>query len=224
MSKYNITIELVGDWFKSGKNSKELAKSLGCCVSSIYNFCKRNNIKIPQIDLVGTKFHELEVIAKAHSDGVRQYWKCKCTCGNTHDICTQEVKNKKIKSCGCWFKRFGRQHTNFTGYEEIHGKHFSTIKKNAIKKGKEFTITVEYIWELFLKQNRKCALSNIPIHFANTVREKITTTASLDRIDNTKGYIPGNVQWVHKDVNWMKQDFEESYFINICKKIAENNK
>lgn len=47
------------------------------------------------------------------------------------------------------------------------------------------------------------------------------TTASLDRIQNDKGYIEGNVQWVHKDINRMKNIFEQNYFIDICKKIIE---
>lgn len=47
-------------------------------------------------------------------------------------------------------------------------------------------------------------------------------TASLDRIDSSKGYVEGNVQWVHKDVNYIKQDLEESYFKKLCKLITEN--
>jgi hypothetical protein len=49
------------------------------------------------------------------------------------------------------------------------------------------------------------------------------TTASLDRIDSSKGYIEGNVQWIHKHINKMKNNFNESYFIEICKKISQKN-
>jgi hypothetical protein len=45
-------------------------------------------------------------------------------------------------------------------------------------------------------------------------------TASLDRIDSSKGYIVGNVQWVHKDINFMKFTFSESRFIDLCKKVV----
>ena len=47
-----------------------------------------------------------------------------------------------------------------------------------------------------------------------------STTASLDRIDSSKGYVIGNVQWVHKDINIMKNKFDNQYFIDMCKKIA----
>ena len=44
-------------------------------------------------------------------------------------------------------------------------------------------------------------------------------TASIDRIDSTKGYYIDNIQWVHKDVNRMKKDFEENYLFKICEAI-----
>ena len=37
-------------------------------------------------------------------------------------------------------------------------------------------------------------------------------TASLDRIDSTKGYVRGNIQWVHKDINWFKRDYPKISF------------
>jgi hypothetical protein len=76
----------------------------------------------------------------------------------------------------------------------------------------------DYIWELFLKQDRKCALSGLPIEFGTKGRE--LGTASLDRIDSTKGYTPENVQWLHKDINQMKMDLTEQKFIDLCKKVC----
>ena len=51
----------------------------------------------------------------------------------------------------------------------------------------------------------------------------IRKTASLDRIDSNKGYTKDNVQFVHKDINWMKQDFEQNKFIEYCKKVANKH-
>ena len=36
---------------------------------------------------------------------------------------------------------------------------------------------------------------------------------SLDRIDSSKGYEENNVQWVHKDINLMKNKYDNKYFI-----------
>lgn len=48
------------------------------------------------------------------------------------------------------------------------------------------------------------------------------TTASLDRIDPRKDYVKGNVQWVHKDVNRIKQAFNEERLLEVCKAIIEH--
>ena len=65
-----------------------------------------------------------------------------------------------------------------------------------------------------LKQNKKCALSGIDLIFEAN-HGKIEGNISLDRIDSQKGYTINNVQWVHKDINFMKQDFAENYFLDM---------
>lgn len=82
-----------------------------------------------------------------------------------------------------------------------------------------FEITIEQIWELFLKQNRKCALSGELLYFYP--EDKRNT--SLDRKDSDIGYKIDNIQWVHKDLNIMKMDCPNEKFINWCKKVADYN-
>ena len=90
----------------------------------------------------------------------------------------------------------------------------------------EFSITVKYAWELYLKQHKKCALTGQNIYFAPRRKSNPTRTASnasLDRIDSTKGYISGNVQWVLKKINMMKQGNTQQEFISLCKLVAKYN-
>lgn len=54
----------------------------------------------------------------------------------------------------------------------------------------------------------------------NKGRMENIQTASIDRIDNSKGYIVGNVQWVHKQVNFMKGTMKQKEFIKFCKLIS----
>lgn len=46
------------------------------------------------------------------------------------------------------------------------------------------------------------------------------STASLDRKDSTKGYVPGNTQWVHLVINDMKSDFSQQEFVDWCTLVA----
>lgn len=81
----------------------------------------------------------------------------------------------------------------------------------------------DYIWELYQKQNGKCALSGWPIKFAKTKKEGVTT-ASLDRIDSNQGYKKGNVQLTHKIVNRTKLNMPESAFFIMCRDVYKTKR
>ena len=125
-------------------------------------------------------------------------------------------------SCGCSKDRYkkitGKNSVQFTGHEEIRGRRWSHIKSHARTRGLEFSVTIKYAWKLYEKQNRKCALSGLPIEFD---KNGGNTSASLDRINSSLGYIEGNVQWTHKLVNKMKWDFSQQEFLNFCRLVAE---
>lgn len=96
------------------------------------------------------------------------------------------------------------------------------MKLGARLRNLEFSITLKDVWNLFIKQNRKCSLTGLEIVFAKNRKQMSTTTSSLDRIDSTKGYTLDNVQWVHKDINVMKLDLNEAYFINMCRLVVNH--
>ena len=82
---------------------------------------------------------------------------------------------------------------------------------------------MKYLWELYVQQNKKCALTGLDIEMKlkdETAYDGYRQIASLDRIDSKHGYCIGNVQWVHKDVNIMKNKFDQDYFLYICKLIT----
>jgi hypothetical protein len=106
------------------------------------------------------------------------------------------------------------------GHEEIPRAWFSKyFLKAGRKKKRTGTITMQDVWELYLKQDKKCALTGIPISFT---KDENGYSASIDRIDSKKEYVLENVQLVHKDVNLMKNHFNQEYFIDMCKKVASN--
>lgn len=49
-------------------------------------------------------------------------------------------------------------------------------------------------------------------------------TASLDRIDSTLPYEPGNVVWVHTDINYMKHCLTEERFYELVELVHEKRK
>lgn len=179
-------------------------------------------------DLSGVKVNMLTIVERASA--TRQgssTWKCICDCGNTCVYSSDHLTRKKqpVKSCGCHRTKSGKDHSQWTGHGEISGDWWYNHvlrERNQTKRTKvPVTITIEYAWNLFLKQERKCALSGVPINITGTHEYN---TASIDRIDSSKGYEEGNIQWVHKHINFMKRTYSQEYFIEMCKKVADNNK
>ena len=75
----------------------------------------------------------------------------------------------------------------------------------------------KFLYDLFLKQDKKCKLTNLDISFQNN-------TASLDRINSKIGYIEKNVVWVYKDINIMKNGYDLGYFISMCDRVSNLHK
>jgi len=177
------------------------------------------------IDITGKKFGLLSVVSIIDKDNrisSNAFWKCRCDCGNESIVNGSKLRAGEIKSCGCLSKKTNRNHPHWKGYEDISSSVFGRIKNCAKKRKILFNITIQQIWELFLKQNKTCVLTGLPLNFPSR-NEKFDGTASLDRIDSTRGYIDGNIQWVHKDVNFMKQQLSTHQLVEYSKLIYFNS-
>lgn len=172
-------------------------------------------------NLCGSQFGRWKVISKADKKGRHAAYLCRCECGTERVVLQTHLLRDISNSCGC--SRAGARNYKWTGYGEISGNYWDSLRRGAVgakarrsRRDRDFTITIEYIWDLFLDQNRTCALTGLILQFGKN------QTASLDRINSEEGYVPGNVQWVHKDVNKMKNVFAQGHFIYMCRLVAEN--
>jgi hypothetical protein len=170
-----------------------------------------------------TPIEKLEIPINKYNKSSTYLFKCKC--GNEVIKDLIYLAQTPTPSCGCI--RYGKGEKNhvWKGFGEIPGTYFNMAQKGARDRKMEFTINIEYAWNLYTKQNGKCKLSGLPIDFGIDRKNKAgyrDITASLDRIDSKKGYIKNNVQWLHKRVNIMKNKLEEEEFIFFCKAIANN--
>lgn len=171
---------------------------------------------IKSINLVGNRFGMLIVTSYSHLDKHKnKIWNCLCDCGVTTQVSTIRLRQGSISSCNCNQHKTGAGVHNFSGYEDITGTKWNSIKYNAISRGLVFEITKEDVWECYLIQGKRCELSDLPVSFKDN-------TASVDRKDNAIGYTKNNIQIVHKDINIMRNKFSMYYFIKICMAIAQN--
>lgn len=142
--------------------------------------------------------------------------------------CSQLQNNKAKLFKGC----------NTIG--DLSGTYYNSLISHNKQRNKKrnsnliFDVSKQFLWDLFLKQDRKCALSGLPLSLLTYTKWSKTgksrhhdtsiISASLDRIDSNDHYTEDNVQWIHKTINIMKNSLSDNDFVWMCKKIAENNK
>jgi hypothetical protein len=174
--------------------------------------------RIRRLNLVGHTFPGYEVLGRSRIEGLKWLWWAKClACGKVRERSATVLD--KQKSCGCLSFPEHTASRMWKGCGELSGQFYVTIRCRARKRKVEWGVSIQYLWELFSSQKGLCSLSGLSISLPNSYEGP--RTASLDRIDSSKGYLPGNVQWVHKDINPMKLDMSQNRFLGLCQKISE---
>lgn len=170
------------------------------------------------------------------------------TCSKEHEI-RQSDYNRKIKAGQtkfyCSLKCSGKaDYKNnpskleknkgninlLKGYEANRLDEYSPFKYHANKarsrskqKGYETDLNTEYLKKVWDNQNGLCPYTGIEMELGRTSGDedirKTPIKASLDRIDPSKGYIKGNVEFVCYCINVMKNDFSKEQMLNFIKKI-----
>lgn len=221
-----LTKEYLEEQRQLGKTISEIAKENNLKWRYVYNSSRNLGIPFKRVrgvtknlkDIKCGKLTVREQLDRRSKSQRFTQWLCDCECGNTTIVLSTAIIRETTHSCGCLIYE---DKPNWQGYKEISGSFWSAIKSGAKRRGLEFNVTREYVWGLFLEQNRKCALTGLDIKF--TRKRSTDHTASLDRIDSSKGYIEGNLQWLHKDINWFKNKWGQEDFIKMCKIVADYN-
>ena len=231
MSKYShINDEyLKTEYVDKQRSSFDLASELKTSEWWIRDRLRKLNIQIRKrggglqtVDISGRRFGCYSVVRKLERPGNTQgaLWQVVCDCGNVREVLSITLRSGQAKSCGSC-----QPHYAWKGVGQMSGGYYTTLRRGALKRKLDFVVTKEYLWNLYLKQDKKCALTGLDIHFVRdrSSQRSSAQTASLDRIDSSKGYIEGNVQWVHKTINIMKWHIEQKHFIEMCQKVAAHS-
>ena len=216
--KINITKEELYQLYCVENNSSEkIGEIYNCTGDTILNHLRRHNIDIKprnQLeDLSGKKFNSLTVVRRyKNSKHKNTRWLCLCDCGNETIASSSDLKTDHHNSCGKCGKHYF-----------LSDSYWAELKRQAKRRGYEFDLDKDYMYKLWLKQNKKCALSDLILTIPKGNREQCgpKNTASIDRIDNNLGYIKGNVQWVHKKLNKMRGSLTVEEFVYYCKIVGD---
>lgn len=155
------------------------------------------------IDLVGKRFGRLMVLERAENRGKRTRWQCKCDCGNTCIVCSQDLLNGDTCSCGCLQRELLSKRKTTHGLSRVSGRDPRYVELHVIHNrcynpnntsyhnygGRG--IGVEYVWNL--RDNPDNALKNWLEWCGKTFYQKGLT---CERKDVNQNYGPDNCEWI----------------------------
>jgi len=99
-------------------------------------------------------------------------------------------------------------------------------KNRSNEKFQEFNLSLEYLKDLWKKQSGICPLTGcnliLPKGTGNEVawENKSPYNASLDRIDNSIGYLEGNVRFISVMANYARNTFSDDQLIEFCQQVS----
>lgn len=157
---------------------------------------------------------DAERYCKIHNVPAKQY-KAATSLGYWWDCpeCRKEKHNKDIK-------RYKTEHPNLIEY------HLRNMYKNAKydskKINRDFTITTDYILQLWKSQNGKCAITGLDMDIIPGNNKINPNKCTIDRIDSSKGYIPENIWLVCSWANTSKNNLNSTQLKIFCTGIMNN--
>ena len=112
--------------------------------------------------IVGNTYKYWTVIGEAENFNGQLRYKCKCKCGHEQYLTASALTNTSR-----WFQcKHCSNLTNIDNLTISNGKvgdltlsKFNSIKAKAIVRKIEFNVIIDYLWNLYLTQSRKCAIT-----------------------------------------------------------------
>jgi hypothetical protein len=167
----------------------------------------------PRSNLTGKKFGKLTVLEFVGNSR----WRCACDCGGESVVYTANLNRGNTASCGCVKKITSSKRATVHGYSgtKIH-RSWMNIKRRCLDPKypsyKDYGAKGITIYAPWIKDIKA---------FAEHLGEPPSEEHSVDRIDNLKGYEPGNIRWAdrweqanNKTTN-VKVVFQEQEFSSI---------
>jgi len=146
------------------------------------------------IDLTGQKIGRLKVIKRKYPNGKRgePRWLCRCECGKGKIIFGKNLRHNHTKSCGCLRdENVGNRRRLRSGLASMRGL-INSYKSGSRRRKIKYELTEKQFAEITQKDCYYCGAKPSGIAKYPEVNGAYIYNG-IDRIDNNKGYVMGNV-------------------------------
>jgi len=178
-------------------------------------------------DLIGNRYGRLVVIERAENNKQDEVcWRCKCDCGKEKIISRRSLDTGRSQSCGCYHKEVISKPPGEASLNKLIGDYKRRAEKSKLeaKKSKiEYTLSDDEFKDLILADCYYCGKEPSQQQSKTRLNGNLIYNG-IDRIDNSKGYVQGNVRTCCGKCNLAKKDYTEEEFELWIKAIYEHLK
>lgn len=150
--------------------------------------------------------------------------------GRTNFYCSRSCAGKALMGdrFEAWVRSdANRKHLNTYRIGDDEYSSYRPYLRNARTRIHDCTVTLEELKNLWKQQEGRCVYTNVKLVHGGYTKKKNSNpnfTASLDRIDSTRGYHIDNVQFVSQTVNWAKNQQSDQAMREFIHLVLENSK
>lgn len=167
-------------------------------------------------DEVGSRYGSLTVLGRCGTMSASATWNCVCDCGRELVAIGRKLRSgatRSCKPCSC-----------LQGDEAGFRSCLLAYRRNAENRGLPFDLSIERFRQL-TKSN--CWYCNLPpsgkSHPSKKCRSNVAYEyTGIDRVDNTIGYVEGNVAPCCKACNMAKGSMRVSDFVKWLNRISKS--
>lgn len=183
----------------------------------------------PRTNIASQKFGRLTALHDVGSEKRERVWECICECGQFKTALVSQLKNGRVKSCGCLRSELSskRAKKNIAGVNKLSpgeanlGKVIVGYKYGARKRNLEFLLTRKQFKKLVTQKCFYCG--SVPCNTCDMPESNGKFIYSgIDRVDNAKGYTIDNcIPCCYICNQWKRACTQQEFLIRV-KSIYDN--
>jgi hypothetical protein len=160
------------------------------------------------IDMTGRRCSRLLVLSRAANESTLAAWLCRCDCGTLTTVSGKSLRRHNTTSCGCAQREIARTANRTHGYARTKEyRAWTKLKHRCLSPedrgyrnygGRGISVAAEWAHDFGA--------------FIAHIGPAPSARMSVERIDNERGYEPGNVKWAtrHEQVRNTRRNIRTS--------------
>lgn len=172
-------------------------------------------------DLTGQAFSRLTVTSRAENDRYgKARWNCRCECGRDCIVLGRNLRSGWTRSCGCLQREAAS--VVLPGSEAAFNITVNSYRHNARVRGLDWSLDSDLATPLLTSPCHYCGAEPSSIKISQSGRGDPFVRNGIDRVNNARGYVDGNVVTCCSTCNYAKRDMEYGEFIAWIRRAAKH--